>query len=101
MRLPRYWPILLMQLPLAFLFCNQALGYGPWLSAFLTLLTLHPLTWTLPALLALHAMVNTGFENLVTIGLPLCALGVLAWLVRTPQASLASVEAGTPSSATT
>lgn len=86
MRIPHYWPLLVMQVPLAFATCHYAMGYGPWVSAFLTLLTLHPLTWTIPVLLAIHAVVNVpSAADAAAILLPLATLGVLSWLVRVPN----------------
>ncbi|TDU31805.1 hypothetical protein DFR24_1187 [Panacagrimonas perspica] len=85
MRIPSHWPLLLMQVPLAFLFCHEVLGYDLWLSAFLTALTLNPLTLMIPALITLHAMVNApSTMDSVTLLIPVAAIGTIAWLARTP-----------------
>jgi len=93
MRIPSHWPLLLMQMPLAFLFCHQVLGYDLWLSALLTALTLNPLTMTIPALITLHAMVNApSTMDSVTLLVPLAAIGTIAWLAsgRLPAPIVAS-----------
>lgn len=85
MRIPSNWPLLLMQVPLAFLICHQVLGYDLWLSALLTALTLNPLTLMIPALITLHAMVNApSTMDSIMLLVPVAAIGTIAWLARAP-----------------
>ena len=83
MRIPNDWPFLLMKAVLAFAFCHQALGYDIALSAFLTVLALHPLTLSIPGMLSLHAVANApSAEQAVMIALPLSLFIALTWVLR-------------------
>jgi len=83
MRLSPQLPFLIMKLVLTFAFCQQALGYDIGVSAFLSVLALHPLTLSIPALLSLHALVNVpSAEHAAMILLPMGLLAALIWIAR-------------------
>ncbi len=95
MRIPSNWPLLLTQLVLAFAFCHLALGFELWLCALLTALTLHPLTWPVPALLALHGIINAAdLATSAAILLPLVGLAYLTYLAQTPLTRATDRRAG-------